>query len=128
MKKLIINNTPKTPGICFDGELGQLEITGISVPENSLEFYEPIIDWIREYIKSPAKETVVELNFTFLNTSSLQCLYDLLNTLSSAHNSSTTLKVLWYYIADDIDMKEIGEDYIEALSLPIRLIEVQDVE
>ena len=32
---------------------GIMEIKGRSIPENSIEFYKPLVDWLDEYAKSP---------------------------------------------------------------------------
>ena len=43
MEPLIIEGTSKTPHIRFDAEQGRLELKGRSIPENSIDFYRPLI-------------------------------------------------------------------------------------
>ena len=43
MDKISIEGTPKTPGIKLDPEAGIIEISGRSIPENSIEFYKPVM-------------------------------------------------------------------------------------
>ena len=45
MDNLTIEGSAKTPTVEFEG-VGKLLIKGRSIPENSIEFYKPVIDWI----------------------------------------------------------------------------------
>ena len=49
MDKYAIEGTPKTPSISFDLAGGILEIKGRSIPENSIEFYKPLVDSLDKY-------------------------------------------------------------------------------
>ena len=44
MDKITIEGTSKTPTIIFDSEAGLLELKGRSIPENSIEFYKPVVE------------------------------------------------------------------------------------
>ncbi len=114
MKKLELPNAPKTPRIDFDHLSGDLLISGISVPENSREFYEPIIVWLNDYIKNPADSTRIIFKLSYVNTSSLQFIYDLLMLLDNLSGDKSAVSVDWYYLEDDIDMQEMGEDFRDA--------------
>ena len=46
MENLTLEGTPKTPTVSFSKDAGVLEIKGRSIPENSIEFYKPLLDWI----------------------------------------------------------------------------------
>jgi len=59
MEPLIIEGTAKTPTVNFNASEGLIEIKGRSIPENSIEFYKPLVDWLDEYAKSPAPHTTV---------------------------------------------------------------------
>lgn len=122
MENLTIRCTIKTPEISFNPAMGLFEITGVSLIENTMEFYHPILHWLEEYIKNPHKTTKFVFKLTYSNTSSFQFIYDMLNLIRSAEN--THLVVDWYYASDDLDMKEIGEDYKEASEVDFNFIEV----
>jgi len=70
METIIREGTPKTPFVRFDGEKGLVEIKGRSIPENSVEFYKPLIDWLEKYSAGPVKETYVNIQLEYFNTSS----------------------------------------------------------
>jgi hypothetical protein len=51
----------KTPFIDFDSKTGVFELKGKSIPENSVAFYKPLLEWLDNYCASPNVSTV--LNF-----------------------------------------------------------------
>ena len=63
MEPIIIEGTPKTPTVKFDASEGVFEIKGRSIPENSVEFYKPLVDWLEKAMsRSPWL-------YTFMHTS-----------------------------------------------------------
>jgi hypothetical protein len=127
MKILKIGNAPKTPGIDFHPGKGNFVVAGISVPENSRAFYEPIIEWVTEYVKQPAELTNIVFKLSYINTSSLQFVYDLLMLLDSIDSESSKVSVDWYYLEEDIDMQEIGEDFRDAICAEFNFFGVENV-
>lgn len=126
MHKLKIKSTAKTPEVHFD-LTGKLEISGVSVPENSMGFYKELIDWVKEYSKNPADKTVMVFRLDYINTSSLQFVYDLLSILATIHGKLSVVSVDWHYEEGDSDLKETGEDYDESIAIPFKFIEVAEV-
>ncbi len=123
MGKLIIQNTTKTPEINFDPETGIFLISGVSVPENAIEFYTPVIEWLKRYAEAPYSKTVISFRLSYLNTSSLQYLYDVLNELDKILEPPYVI-VNWYYLSGDVDMQETGEDFKGITKVEFNLIEV----
>lgn len=76
MEKYSIDGTPKTPTISFDLGSGVLEIKGRSIPENSIEFYKPLVDALDKYAGSPKSATNVNIQLEYFNTSSSKCILD----------------------------------------------------
>ncbi|MDF1673526.1 MAG: DUF1987 domain-containing protein [Vicingaceae bacterium] len=127
MKNLKVNSTPKTPEVYFGAKKGYLEMSGISVPEDSLGFYNPLISWLKEYAINPSPTTNFTFKLAYINTSSLQALYDILFLLDEIDGKTSKVIVNWYYLKDDDDMKEVGEDLQEALSSKFSFFAVDDV-
>ena len=50
MEVLEIPNTAKTPQISLNPN-GTLLFKGRSIPENSIDFYRPVMDWLTEYAR-----------------------------------------------------------------------------
>lgn len=121
MTNLYIPRTMKTPDIFFDLELGNFEIKGRSIPENSVDFYSQVMHWLDEYEKSPNEETKLAVKLEYFNTSSSKCLIDIFRRLEKLHNQSTKVEVHWYYEEEDEDMKESGEDFRDLVKMPVLL-------
>ncbi len=124
MEDLNLEGTAKTPTIDFKSN-GELLIKGRSIPENSIEFYKPIIDWISDYGNSPQSDTAVNIQLEYFNTSSSKCILDVFKKLESL--SDTAVKIKWYYEEDDEDMLEAGEDYEAIIDLPFEMVEVEEL-
>jgi hypothetical protein len=121
MEEIKIDPTPKTPKVVFTADEGYLEIGGRSIPENSREFYQPLMDWLDEYIENPNNQTEFNFKLEYFNTSSSKCILDVLRKLEKLHEDGNEIKVNWYYEEEDEDMKEAGENYQRIVSVPIEL-------
>ncbi len=126
MEPIIIEGTQKTPTVEFNAEKGVMEIKGRSIPENSIEFYNPLIAWLDEYGKNPKEETIVNIQLEYFNTSSSKCILDVFKKLESIAKAGHDIKVNWYYEEDDEDMLEAGEDYQSIIKLPFKMIEIEE--
>lgn len=126
MKPIIIEGTPKTPTIRFDVSEGIFEIKGRSIPENSVEFYKPLIDWLDDYKETPLDKTVVNIRLEYFNTSSSKCILDVFKKLEAIHKAKNDVVVNWFYEEDDEDMLEAGEDYESIIRVPFKMIEISD--
>ncbi len=126
MEKIQIEGSPKTPEINFDNEQGIVEIKGRSIPENSIEFYKPMIDWLEEYAAAPQGKTVVNIQLEYFNTSSSKCILDVLKKLEVISKNGNSVEVNWYYEEDDEDMLEAGEDYQSIIKIPFKMIEIEE--
>jgi len=126
MDSIFIEGTPKTPNISFDSGKGALLLKGRSIPENSIEFYKPLVDWLEAYSNSPQPKTVCDIQLEYFNTSSSKCLLDLFKKMENMSKNGNEIIINWYYEEDDEDMLEAGEDYQSIINVPFKMIEMQD--
>ncbi|MCB2195741.1 MAG: DUF1987 domain-containing protein [Bacteroidetes bacterium] len=126
MESISIEGTPKTPTVNFDAATGIVEIKGRSIPENSIEFYRPLVEWLEEYSKEPQKLTTVNIQLEYFNTSSSKCILDVFKKLEAIKKARNEVVINWYYEEDDEDMLEAGEDYESIIRIPFKMIEVVD--
>ncbi len=124
MESLSIEGTTKTPTVRFDGDLGVIEIKGRSIPENSIEFYKPLVDWLDKYSKVAKPLTKVNVQLEYFNTSSSKCILDVFKKLEGIHKSNNEVIINWFYEEDDEDMLEAGEDYESIIRVPFKMIEI----
>ncbi|MFZ9029388.1 MAG: DUF1987 domain-containing protein [Crocinitomicaceae bacterium] len=127
MEKLELKGSPKTPDILLDGDNGQIRLKGRSIPENSIEFFDPIYSWIDTYCESPCSETVLDVRLEYFNTSSSKCLLDIFKKFEKINGNRSHVRVNWYFERDDEDMAEAGEDYQAIVDLPFDIIEVDEI-
>lgn len=127
MDKLVIDGSAKTPSIEFDAASGVLSLRGRSIPENSIEFYKPLNEWLDSYSGSPTSKTTVDVRLEYFNTSSSKCILDFFKKLERVNGSNTEVHVNWYFETDDEDMEEAGEDYKAIVGLPFTIIEVEEI-
>ena len=96
MESLLIEGTAKTPNIRFDGNQGLIEIKGRSIPENSIEFYKPLVDWLDKYAQNPKATTKVNVQLEYFNTSSSKCILDVFKKLETIHKANHEVVINWY--------------------------------
>lgn len=121
MENITIEPSPKTPSVQFNAS-GTLEIKGRSIPENSIEFYKPMMDWLDLYAAAPSKTTQVNIQLEYFNTSSSKCILDIFKKLETLHKKGNEVVVQWFYEEDDEDMQEAGEDYQAIIQIPFKLL------
>ena len=125
MEVITIESTPKTPSIKFDSKQGKLEIKGRSIPENSVEFYKPLVESLERYASTPTAPTQVDIQLEYFNTASSKCILDVLKRLETIHRQGNQVIINWYYEEDDEDMREAGEDYQAIVNLTFNMQQVE---
>jgi len=66
MNSLLIEGTAKTPRISFSAENGMLEISGKSIPENSIEFYNRFITGLMNITSNRIKRLLLKSSLSIL--------------------------------------------------------------
>jgi len=128
MAPLTLEGSSKTPHVSFDAATGLLELKGRSIPENSIDFYKPLIDWLDRYGRQPLPSTQLSVQLEYFNTSSSKCILDLFKKLEGIRAGGNEVLVLWHYEEDDEDMLEAGEDYAGIINVPFRMIQIEEVD
>jgi hypothetical protein len=126
MDNLFIEGSKQTPEIKFEANTGILEIKGRSIPENTFEFFNPVLLWLEEYAKSPIDKTIVKVNLEYFNTSSSKYILEIFKRVKAVFTEGNDVLVEWYYEEDDEEMMETGEDYEDVSGLPFELIAVEE--
>lgn len=121
MENLNLAGTPKTPTVELNANNGNLLLKGRSIPENSIEFYKPILTWIEEYSANAKESTTLQIQLEYFNTSSSKCLLDVFKRMETIKGN---VVIEWYYENDDEDMLEAGEDYEAIIHVPFKKIGV----
>lgn len=114
MENLIIEETKYTPSIKLDASKGVFELIGKSYPENTFEFYKPMMEWVETYFDgNECEKTVVNLEIIYFNSSSSKLFFDFFDLLEEAHNNGKKIEINWIYDEDNESAQEAGEDFKE---------------
>ncbi len=125
MEKLTIKGNKKTPSVTLDPENRKLHFEGRSIPEDTVKFYEPILEWLKKYISQQRSEqTNLHVNLEYFNTSTSRYLFGIFKTLEKYHVSGNPVTIHWYYEKDDYEMLESGEDYASILKVPFKMVPI----
>ena len=127
MADLQLEGTPKTPTVVFTAATGLLTLKGRSIPENSVDFYRPLVDWLDLYARAPQPSTILHMQLEYFNTSSSKCILDLFKRLEMIRSQGHDVVVHWHYEGDDEDMMEAGEDYQAIINIPFKMIQIEEV-
>lgn len=114
------------PGIILDIDDNKFEIFGKSCPENVVEFYQPVMDWLDEYKENARDKTVFEFRLQYYNTASSKVLFIIMQKLESVHESGKEVLIRWIYPEDDEALEEAGEEYDDLIDVPFELIATKE--
>ncbi|MGB3181203.1 MAG: DUF1987 domain-containing protein [Cyclobacteriaceae bacterium] len=114
MEIINLEGTEDTPKILLDKGNGIFEISGRSLPEDSTEFYSPVLDWIERYSEDPNPSTNFVFKLEYFNTASSKLILDVLSALEDIDG----ITIDWYFHEDDEDMEEAGEEFSELVEVP----------
>jgi len=114
MNNLLIKETKYTPYINLDFEKNLIMIKGKSYPENTYDFYKPMLDWIEEFIEQKSStEIVIDIDIIYFNSSSSKLFFDFFDIIEEAQADDFKIKINWYYDEDNEGALEDGEDFKE---------------
>ncbi len=121
MEKIYIPEGENTPGFMLKPEDGEIIFWGQACPEDAYEFYEPIIEKMREYFSTKPKKLNFIFNISYYNTASSKIIVSILQMLEELLHNGSDVKVTWYYDPYDEDMMIAGEDFSEIVDVPFEL-------
>jgi hypothetical protein len=131
MNPLHIQSTQYTPNIKLNAETGIFKFEGISLPENVLELYSPVINWLKDYsawLNNYQQADQLELRCVFklnyYNSGSVRFLISILQQVKTMNNKVRKATIEWHYEKDDISIYENGRELEELLGLRFSFIEM----
>ena len=121
-----IEGSPKSPSVTLDFNSGLFELKGRSIPEDSIDFYAPVLLAVQKYVLAAQEKTTINIQLEYFNTSSSKCILDLLKILEKIHVNGKEIIVNWHFEEDDEDMEEVGKDYQSIIKIPFKMIEIEE--
>jgi hypothetical protein len=114
IQSLIIDETAKTPQVELNPFTGDFIFSGRSIPENAAKVYEPILNWVSDYILHARPTTNLRLNLEYFNTSSSLWLAKIFKVLVRINEPDFVLIFHLYLPIDEFDEMKEFEDIKEA--------------
>jgi hypothetical protein len=121
LKKINIKATDDLPGVVFDPKKNFFMIYGRILPEDGRIFFNPLLEWIGEYVKEPNEYTEMHFKLDYYNSSTARMLTKLIVELEKIITTGNKVKVVWEYSGDDEVIKERGEELKSISYLPFEL-------
>lgn len=121
MENLIINPTKTTFGIYFNSDSGALDISGTSYPDNAIEFFKPILDWVKEFTETKSEPVLIQFKVNYYNTSSSKYLFKMLEMVENYRSKGNKVDIIWHYYEGEEDMLDTWKELIEELDLPYKI-------
>lgn len=114
MEILQINATKSSPNIILNPNTHIHEINGESYPENSLEFYAPIVEWLKAYLNILGEnKAILNIEILYFNSSTSKVLMDIFDMFEESCSSGKKIIVNWIYDAGNEASLEYGEEFAE---------------
>ena len=97
MENLIIKETKYTPEVNFNTSAGILNIKGNSYPENTLEFYDPILNLMENFFKKTQKRDIsLNIEIVYFNSSSSRVFFEIFDLIED-FSSKLNFTINWIY-------------------------------
>ena len=125
MEALRIEETEDTPKVVLDSENNVFSISGRSLPEDSVAFYEPVFNWLQQYTEIAEKDLDFEFFMEYFNTSSAKQFAKIFLLLEKL-NEKVFVQVIWKCRKDDVDMASSGMRFSKLLNLEFEVREEED--
>jgi hypothetical protein len=115
--ELSIPRTGTTPEVRWDAAAGVLSISGESYPENSFDFFAPVLEWLSASLASlPGLR--VEVSVSYMNSSSIKCMLDIFDAIGEAHSAGKEVQVVWNYETDNPRALDLAEEFRSEVTFP----------
>ena len=124
MESLYINDFPDQinyPVVDFNYNTGICEISGESYMEDSYVFYEPLLNWLKDYFLEKRPITF-NIKLIYFNTSSSRLILELLDQLKNYIDQGGKVEINWFFKKNDPDMKREIADFKEETNLEIEIL------
>ena len=115
--ELNIPRTGATPEIRWDAGTATLSISGESYPENSFDFFAPVLQWLSTNLASLPRLRL-EVSVSYMNSSSIKCMLDIFDALGDAHAAGKEVEVVWNYETDNPRALDLAEEFRSEVGFP----------
>lgn len=124
MVEFLIEESKKTPRIHLVE--GAFLFRGRSIIENPKQFYEPVEEWITNYLMNPPAITEVRVEMEYCDAASKNCIFDILKILAEYQNEENNAEIIftWCYECGDEEILAFGEYLASKLKVIFNYLEI----
>lgn len=119
LENLCIKKTGESPRVEFSN--GVLNIEGMSVMDDPMEFYKPVLNHLESYSKNPVALTQVNVKLAYFKTSTSRALLHIFHKVEEIYKQKNEAIINWNYEEGDENMLEAGEDFESIIRVPFKL-------
>ena len=104
---------------------GYFKLSGNSILSDPRKFFKPIVEWVESYLQDPEDVTTVDLKLEYVDTASVQSVFDIMRVFKVLQEQKKELVVNFYFEFDDPELLELGEIMEGRLGIKFNFIEYQ---
>ncbi len=120
---ITIEPSEDTPTIIMNPNKPEIVLKGSSFPEDAIQFYSPVLEWLDEMEGKFDDTLVCEFNYSILSSASNKMVFEILLKLEKMSEKGKDVQVKWMYSGYDEDMYDEGRGFKESMNLKFDLIE-----
>lgn len=119
MNDLSIEKTADSPQVECTAA-GRLCIEGRAIPEDPFTFWQPVLEWVKQYATQPQAQTNVNIYLDYINSSSSMYLNEILRQLSPVNQDGKKVQVTWRHDEGDDTLLQLGLDIESVVAIPFQ--------
>ena len=123
MEKISIEPTKKSLEV--ECSPGYFKLSGNSILSDPRKFFKPLVEWVEEYTKEPQDKTIIDLKLEYVDTASVQSVFDIMRMFKPLQDQNKEIAVNFYFEFDDPELLELGEIMEGRLGIKFNFIEYQ---
>ena len=123
MEKIVIEPTKKSLEV--ECSPGYFKLSGNSILSDPRKFFQPIVEWVEEYVQNPENLTTIDLKLEYVDTASVQSVFDIMRIFKPLQDKEKEVVVNFYFEFDDPELLELGEIMEGRLGIKFNFIEYQ---
>ncbi|MFO7932732.1 MAG: SiaC family regulatory phosphoprotein [Bacteroidales bacterium] len=104
---------------------GYFKLSGNSILSDPRKFFKPIVEWVDSYLQDPEDVTTIDLKLEYVDTASVQSVFDIMRMFKVLQEQKKELVVNFYFEFDDPELLELGEIMEGRLGIKFNFIEYQ---
>ena len=123
MELLEIAGTQYSPYVKMDSQTREIVIAGVSRPENTAEFFSPILQWVTDYANCLRRDgddlpaTRIRIDLQYFNSITAKFVTNLILKCKSLYSGNEGLLVEWVYDVDDEEAYDWGMDLVGVVGM-----------